>query len=252
MLATYVQDTIEEANSFITGDYSKDIELFTHLTDLTNRMGDSFAQALNDYITSGYDLSPQSNVQCITYEHMGQIYHLRMFWFELVIWIRAYMLSRYHGIGDANAVKTRLDQVPVEYVDVLQQFFGGNLETHLQQLNTYIQLIDNLITAQIKGNVDEINRMTQLLYQNADQRASSLAALTPYWDENEWRTRLYRHLHSTLDESTTFLTGDDTRNLDIFRTLLDQAENASGYLARGLFSYLINKQNTSSKYTPTC
>lgn len=240
MLEAYVQDTIEEANSFITGNYSNDIQLFRRLTKLTNRMGDSFAQALNDYITSGYDLSPQSDVQCITYEQMNQIYDIRMFLFELVIWTRAYMLSRYRGIGDADEVKARLDQVPVEYVNVLQQFFGRNLEPYLQQLNTYIRFIDNLITAQIEGNVDEVNRITQLLYQNADQRASFLASLNPYWDENEWRTRLYNHLHNTINESTTFLTGDDTRNLDIFRTLLDQAENASGFIAQGLFNYLIN------------
>ena len=242
MLETYVRYTIEEANSFITGDYSNDIGLFRHLTDLTNRMGDSFAQALNDYITSGYDLSPQSGLECITYEQMSQIYDIKMFLYEQAIWTRAYMISRYKGIGNTDEVKAYLDQIHIEYINVLQQLFGEDLETYLQLLNNYNNLLDQLITAQIEGNVDEVNRIVQLLYQNADQRASVIASLNPHWDEKEWKTRLYNNLNSTIDESTTFLTGDYTRNLDIFRTLLDQAENASGYLARGLFNYLIDQQ----------
>ncbi|MEL7657444.1 MAG: hypothetical protein AAGU75_16240, partial [Bacillota bacterium] len=152
MLRAYVQYTVEEANSFISGDYSKDIELFRNLTDLTNEMGDTFAQGFYDYITSGLqitnNLPPQNNEQCITYEQMNQIYSIRMFWFELVTWVRAYMLSRYRGLGDEDEVKARLQQVPVEYVDMLKQIFGDKVDPDLQLLNTYLDLIDALITDQ--------------------------------------------------------------------------------------------------------
>lgn len=45
MMETYIQYTIEEANSFISGNYSRDIEAYRELTDLTNRMGDYLAQS---------------------------------------------------------------------------------------------------------------------------------------------------------------------------------------------------------------
>ncbi|MEL7657298.1 MAG: hypothetical protein AAGU75_15500, partial [Bacillota bacterium] len=94
------------------------------------------------------------------------------------------------------------------------------------------------ITAQQEDNTNEINRITQLLYQNADQRAAFISSLNPFWDENEWRRRLYSNLRSTIEESATFLTGDYSKNLDIFSTLIDQAESTSGYVARGLFNYI--------------
>lgn len=245
MLETYIQYTIREANSFITRNYSQDIGLFEELTALTDKMGDLLAQAVYDLIMGGSqntdNLPPRSDQQCITYEQMNQIYNIRMFWFESVLWTRAYMLSRYSGIGNAEEVKARLQQVPAEYLDTLEQVFGERIETDLQLLTAYIDLIDALITAQSAGNTEEVDRITRLLYQNADQRAAFLASLNPYWDEDDWRRRLYNNLRSTIEESITFLTGDYARNLDIFSTLLDQAESTSGYFARGLFSYIKNR-----------
>lgn len=242
MLHTYIEYTIEEANSFISGDYSHDIEAYKKLTDLANRMGDFLAQSLVDYINAGYSLTPQGNLQCITFDQINLIYTIRMFWYELFTWIRYYMLSRFRGVGNAEVVKARLNEVPAEYINALQQFFGVNLESYLQVLNTKIDLIDNLITAQQTGNISEINRITQLLYQNADQAASSIAALNPnFWDVSEWRTVLYNSLRYTIEESTTFLTGDYNENLDIFRSLLDMAESNSSFFARGLFSYLMSQ-----------
>lgn len=240
MLQGYIQLTLEDVNSYFTGNYSNDIPLSERLTELTNRMGDDLAQSLNDYIISGYSLVPQSNLQCITYDQMNQIYKIRMFWYELFTWTRAYMISRYKGVGNAGELKAHLNQIIAEHVNTLQQFFGVNLEAYLQQLNTYVDLVDNLITAQMEGNIDEINRIVQLLYRNADQRASQIASLSPFWNENEWRNRLYAGLHGTIAQSTTFLTGDYSSNLDTFMTLLDLAENTSSYYAHGLFNYLLS------------
>jgi hypothetical protein len=245
MLGTYLQYTLEEANSFTSGDYKKDIETFDRITALTNRMGDVFAQGLYNYLTSGQQSTATpppliEGMTCLTEEQMNGIYNIRMFWFELVTWVRNYMLSRYYNIGDVDEVKARLQQVPLDYVNALKQFFGENpAEGELQsELNTFIDLLDDMITAQMEGNIDEINRITQLFYQNADARAASVSKLNPYWNENEWRARIYNNVRSTLDESTTFLTGDFARNLDIFTTLLDQAESTSGYFAQGLINYL--------------
>jgi len=246
MLGTYLQLTIEEANSFESGNYSRDIEIFDHLTELTNRMGDIFAQALFDYITSGRQFSDRpSPDQCITYEQMNQIYEIRMFWFELATWIRAYMLSRYAGLGNQAEVLDRLKQVPVNYINMLRGVFGArdDIERDLDLINTYIDLIVLLISAHQAGDMEEINRITRLLYQNADERAAFLASVNPFWDETEWRTRLYGHLRSTIDESTTFLARDYARNLDIFSTLLDQADSTSDYYASGLFRYILSQKD---------
>lgn len=245
LLITYLQDTIQEANLFAAEDYRMDIEYFDRLMTLSNTMGDTFAQALYDYITSGEqntnNLPPEGSEQCFTYDQLNLIDDIRMFWFDLINWIRAFMLSKYRDVGNEDEVYARLQQVVADYVNNLNQFFGetpGANELQIE-LNAYIDLIDALITAQKAGNTEEVGRITRLLYQNADERAASISSINPYWDENDWRTRLSNNLRSTIAESTTFLTEEYARNLDIFSTLMDQAESASDYFTQGLLNYLL-------------
>lgn len=241
LLETYAQYTIETANLFITKDYDKDIELYDRMKELTNRMGDIFAQGLYDYITSGQDFEQhnQVNVQCITYEQMNNIFQIRSFWFELATWIRTYMISRYTGIGNASEIFARLRQIPVEFVDTLKLIFDDKVPIdYLQLFYRYFDLIDALISAQLENNTEKIDQITRELYQVMDQRAEYISSLNPFWDVNEWRARLYEKLQNILMESVTFLNGDYAQNIDIFSRLLDQAESTSTYFATGLFNYL--------------
>lgn len=252
MLGTYLQYTIEEGNAFASGIYQEDIAVLDLHTNLTNIMGDVFAKGIYDYITSGQDYirsgSPQRMQGCFTLEQVNGIYEIRMFWFELVTWVRNYMLSRYAAIGNAEEVKDRLREVPAAYVRNLRLFFGKQpaIDVLEIQLNTFIDLLDEFITAQMTGNTEEISRITQLLYQNASDRAVSVSQLSPYWDEKEWEARLLNNLRGTLDESTTFLTGEYARNLDIFSTLLDLAESSSDYFAQGVINYIRDQQSRDS------
>lgn len=244
LFESYIQYVLEEANALAAGDYGRDIMIYDLLTSHTDRMGDVFAEGLYDYITSGtqeaQDFQPRDSRQCITYDQMNAIIGIRMFWFELVTWVRNYMLSRYMGLGNVEEVYARLLQVPVEYVNSLKQIFGDRVaEEYVELFYTYIDLLNAFITAQMDNNIEEVDRITQLLYQNADERAAFITSVNPdFWDESQWRDRLYNNLRSTIDESTTFLMGDYARNIDIYSRLLDQAESTSNYFAQGLFNYI--------------
>lgn len=246
---TYIQYTLEIMNAIAAGDYAKDIELYDRLTAHTNIMGDVFAEGLYFYLTSGAQTTKtpttQEEQQCITYEEMDTIYNIRMFWFELVTWVRNYMLSRYAGIGDAEAVYERLKQVPIDYTNYLGRVFGEEVAVeHLRELNRYIELIDAFITAQMDGDVEELNQITQLLYENADERAANISSVNPFWDETEWRNRLYTNTSNTIESSTSLLRGDYETNINIFSRLLDLAESTSTYFAQGLFRYLNSVEET--------
>lgn len=253
LFGTYIQYIIEIANAIAAGDYSRDIELYDSLTAHTNRMGDVFAQGMYDYITSGMEppntLPPNTNGECITYEQMEIIYDIRMVWFELFYWVRNYMLSRYLGLGNIDEVLARLRQVPVDYTNALKQVFGEQVaEDLLQEINTYFVLLDDFITAQMEGNADELDRVTPLLYENAEKRAALISSVNPLWEYDEWRTRLFNNTHITIDQSTTFLMGDYARNIDIFSRLLDLSESTSTYFAQGIYQYLSQQSHPSTSH----
>ena len=240
LLTQLLQYTIAEANAFASQNYEEDIRIYDLRTELSNTMGDMFAEGLYNYLTSGQQSLPQPDEQCFTVDQMNGIYDIRMFWFDLATWVRSFMLSRFTGVGDTGEVLARLRQVPKDYVNNLRLFFGDQpaIDDLDRELTTFIDLLDELITAQMEGNTEEIGRITQLLYQNAYERAASVSQLSPYWEESEWSPRLVRNLQDTLNESTTFLTSEYARNLDIFSTLLDLAESTSGYFAQGIINYL--------------
>lgn len=249
LLRTYLQYNLEAANLFSSGQYDDEIVLVDRITDLAEQMGYSFAQAINDYITSGLQTNPaQENVQCVTLEQVNEIYRIRTIWFDLTNWTRNFMLSKFEGIGDENDVHARLRQVPAEFVDALRQFFGNLpvFESYQQALNEYVNLLDSLTTAMMEGNTDEVNRIVQQLYRAADERASAFASLNPtYWSQSELQTRLDNNIRTTIDEASSFLTGDYARNLDIYSTLLNQAESISGYISDGLIDYLNDQRKIS-------
>lgn len=248
----YIQDILEGANALAAGDYSRDIAVSDLLTAQAERLGDAFAVGIYDFITSGAQ-GPEPQLAdgkpCITYDQLNAIFEIGMFWFELVTWVRNYMLSRYLGLGNMEEVKSRLVQIPSDLTRSMQVIFGERLkEDEIRLYFDYVELIEALVTAQMEGDIDEIDRITRLLYQNADERAAAITSLNPaFWDENEWKDLLYQNLQTTLAESTSFLTGDYARNIDIFRRLLDQAENAGNYLAAGSFDYLTTAPLDSHK-----
>ena len=121
MFAEYLRLTIEEANSFASHNYSRDIELYDKIILLKDRIGYVFAKALYDYITSGgeciKDLNPG---ECLTYEQMNAIFYIRMLFFEVVTWVRYHMLSVVEDIGNEEEVHARLRLVAKAYGDAMR------------------------------------------------------------------------------------------------------------------------------------
>lgn len=246
---SYIEYTLETANAMVSGDFTRNMELYDLLNELTNRMGDTFAEGVFDYITSGgltegTNANPSLNsTPCLTREQIEDIYILMTFWFELIIWIRNYMVRVYTGTGDAEEALNRLLQVPVTYVTTLSRYFPDfDTDAYLDLFYTYIYLIRDFVNAMIENNVDELNMATVALYQNADDRADFLSSVSPLWSRDELRDILYTNLRSTIEESSSFLAQDYEMNIDIFTRLLDQAENTGTLLANGFFQHMAENQ----------
>jgi hypothetical protein len=248
MLDTYLQYTIELANVFVEGGSS--IEATDRLTELTEQMSEYFAQRLFVYLTSGFQYVPvpQDEEQCITYEEMNEIYNIRMYYYELSNWVRAYMQSKLMGIGNEEEILARLKQVPLDYVNMLRKILGDSpaADEELRLQYVFIDLIGDLFNAQKEGNVSEIDRIVRLLYQNAYDRALPGPALTPFYSAEVSGEQVTELIRSTIQQSMALLAGDHARSLDIFSSLLDLAEIASDYFAQVLVQYIFSNQENNS------
>jgi hypothetical protein len=249
LFGTYFQLLMKDANSLSSGNFNEDIALYEPITELTNSLGDTFAEGVYNYITSGKSLPAQEGERCISYEQMRTIQNITTFWFDLEVWMRSYMLSKYLKVGDVEADYNRLEKVIVDYTNEIKKIYGEKFAADLlQYLNEYLDLFDNYTTAQMAGNVDEVNRIIPLLYQNAASRAALQASVNTFLSEDEWRKRLYdMQVQGMINESTAILSGDITRSLDIYIDLLTQAENIADYFERALFNYFTQTQENQQQ-----
>lgn len=251
LMDTYLNFTIEEANALASGDFNRSVFLFDRLMAQSDLMGDYFAYGLYSYII----LSPQRPVpnligfridptdQCATYSLMNFLYNIRMFWFDLAVWTRIYAIARTVSPEYAESAYAKLRQIPIQYGNLLKTVFDDELADELLVLiYEQIELIMRLVTAQIDGNVDEANRIVQRLYQNADDRVALFARINPHIDQDRWRNIHHSYLQSTIEEVTSFLTGDYDRNLTIFQRLLEESEHISNEFSVSLLTYLSSNQ----------
>ena len=119
------------------------------------------------------------------------------------------------------------------------------IEAHMPLFYRWIELITLLITAQIEGNVDAVNEITRLLYANAEEIALFLASINPFWDETELRNSLFRHLRDMIEESTSLLTGEYDRSIDIMAYAMRRSESTGYHLALGLYRFITNIENVA-------
>lgn len=245
LLAEYLMLTIDEANSLASRNFSRDIEIYDQIILLKDRIGYVFAEALYNYITSGgelvYDLEPE---ECLTYEQMNAIFYIRMLFFEVVTWVRYHMLSVVEDIGNEEEVHARLGLVAKAYGDAMRMIFGEEAGMVSERdIDLFIDLLDELLVAQMEDNIEKINENTRMLYQVAHEHAQHLASINPAWEESRWDAILFELIRSIVSMSTSLLAGEYALHTDIFSTLLGEAEEASEYFSEGISRFIANNND---------
>lgn len=174
---------------------------------------------------------------------MNFIFRARMLWRDLATWLRSYKVSLYGGVGNTDELSQRLFRLPAEYGSIFRVFFGDQATEQLINLLTqYITILQSLFIAQINEDVNAINNLTQQAYQNVNSIAAFLASINPYWTQGEWITLLNSFTRMQIDEATTFLMKDYTKNIDIFDRILSLTNIMGDYFSEGLTNYFILKQ----------
>ncbi len=166
------------------------------------------------------------------------IFRARMLWRDLATWLRAYKTSLYGGVENTNELSRRLFQMPKEYGSILRVFFGDeNTEQLMFLLSQYITILQSLFAAQMNNDINEINDFTRQAYQNVNDTAALLAGINPYWTRGEWVALLSSFTAMQIEESSTFLIEDYSKNIDIFDSLLSLTNIIGDYFSQGMTDY---------------
>jgi len=170
---------------------------------------------------------------------MNLIFKARIFWRDSATWMRAYIISTEEGLEIKDAIMQRLYKLPIEFGNILRMFFGDQVtDNYTKLLSDYITSLKSLLDAQKNGDDYAINESTRQLHENIDQRAAILSKINPFWQESEWKALFDKFLDLTINESTTLLSNDYVRNIEIFDRLLSHTTLMGDYFSDGLYKYI--------------
>lgn len=175
----------------------------------------------------------------IPYGQMNLIVNYRTLWLNLSIWTRAFLLSLVSELPNTKAVSDRLYEIPIQLGSILQLIFGQqSAEKFIHLLSTHIIQMQTAISAQKNANQTALSDSVKLLYQNADEISAFLEQINPFWFKAQWQNLLYTYISMTLDESTALLSGDYTRDIQIFDRIQYQTLLIGDYMANGIVQFL--------------
>ena len=174
--------------------------------------------------------------QYLTTGQMNLLFRLRIIFRDIATWIRAYLVSTDPELK--QVIMEKLNNLPIEYGDVLKLYFGDNAAEEFTLLfSNYFKLMVSLIDAQKSGDTNAVNEYTKQLEQNVDERVNFLSRINPFWEKNISTDLLTKYNEFTIDEINTFLKKDYRRNVDLFDKILDLTSIIGDYIADGLVKY---------------
>ena len=166
---------------------------------------------------------------------ISQTNQWRKLWQEHVMWTRSFIISTASNLGDLVPVTGRLMQNPGDMADVLRLYYSAQTADTFQKLFTeHLSIAGELVNAAKAGDTAKAATLEQKWYENADEIASFLAKINPYWNRKLWQSFLYDHLKMTKQEALHRLAGEYEKDIRIYDRIENEALRMADYMAAGI------------------
>ncbi|MCL2509210.1 MAG: LysM peptidoglycan-binding domain-containing protein [Oscillospiraceae bacterium] len=160
---------------------------------------------------------------------------MRLAWEQHIYWTRLLLVSIAERLKDQEAVTNRLLQNPHDIADIFARFYSENTANHIARLLTqHLQIGSALITALRDGKTAEADTLTRQWYANADMMADAFSSINPFFNREELRQMLYKHLQLTTQEVTARLAGNYEADIDAFNRVEQEALSMADYFSSGI------------------
>ena len=177
--------------------------------------------------------------QYLTYEQMNLINSFRFFMLDMAIYSRfiSSCVILYKDCFDP--VFARLLQVPYDSYQQMVTYLGREKAAGYYNLvNQHIIIMVELLQALQAGNQQEADTLVAKWYRNAEEIASYLASVNPYWSKEEWRSLIYKYIQLLLNQILSTQTNNFQQSVMIFDELRYHAVLMGDTLATGMMQLL--------------
>lgn len=197
------------------------------------------------YLKPGKSFSPLSNFKSMsenvkTMEEFKE--EFRLLWEQHVEWTRFVITSIVFGLPNLDAVTKRLLKNPIDLEKMFIPYYGNETASKFAGLMTsHLAIAAQLVKAAKAGNKDLASKTERDWYDNADEIASFLGSINPYWSEDEWKRMLYKHLALTKDEAVNMLNKKYPEDISIYDEIEKQALAMADMMSNGIIRQFPNK-----------
>lgn len=160
---------------------------------------------------------------------------MRMLWEQHVVWTRLTIISIVENLPDVELVTKRLLRNPKDFENALEPFYGNRIASEFNSLLTsHLTIAADLVKAAKAGDSKAAAKFEKEWYANADEIASFLGSINPYWPREEWRKMLYEHLSLTKSEAVDLITKKYKESIEVYDKIEMQALEMADMMAEGI------------------
>ena len=160
---------------------------------------------------------------------------MRLVWMQHVYWTRMLLISIAERLKDQNEVSDRLLQNPYDIAKIYANFYSAEASDEIARLLTeHLQIGAELITALRDKETAKADELTRQWYANADKMADAFSSINPWYNREDLRKMLYRHLELTTQEVAMRLAGNYKADIEAFDTVEQEAIMMADYFTSGI------------------
>ncbi len=160
---------------------------------------------------------------------------LRSLWEQHVFWTRLTVNSIVDGVGDVQPTTARLLRNPSDFAQVLAPIYGTAIAGQFEKLlREHLTIAAELVTDLKSGNSTAAADAQKRWYANADEIATFLAQINPYWSKVEWQRMMYEHLRLLTEEVGSRIAKDYVRNVELSDSIEPQALGMADMMTSGI------------------
>lgn len=172
----------------------------------------------------------------------AQTFHdaMRKLWEDHITWTRMVIVG-YLAVPDATlpdlqASVDRLLQNQADIGNAIKPFYGDAAGDQLTELlRQHILIAAEILEDAKAGNTTAMNDAITRWYANADEIAAFLNSANPeFWPLDEMTDMMHMHLDLTLQEATTYLTGNYAGSVAAYDQVHLQALEMADMLSTGI------------------
>lgn len=159
----------------------------------------------------------------------------RQLWEQHIMWTRSFIISTASNLGDLDLVTKRLLHNPIDFSNVLRSFYGEEKANEFRMLlEQHLLIAADLVNAAKRGDTAIVNIIEKKWYENADNIATFLASINPYWNKEKWQTLLYDHLKMTENEAVSRLNSRYLNDIKEYDAIENEALTMADYMSSGI------------------